>query len=86
MTKISKTTTPLADNAMLYHNDLENKNPKIQYWVVIEEINPNLPQSKLFRTRLSASNKQEAEDTIHQFKTTMPKEVLNSVNIRIEKA
>lgn len=58
---------------------------KFNLWVLIEEKNPNLPQSQLFRVRLGAKNKSEANNIIDQFTNNMTNAMKNSLNIRIER-
>lgn len=83
--KVSNTITPLSTTNWQYYQR-ENATGSPKYWVILEEKNISKPQSDLMRFRLGAKNKQEADKTIEQAKQHFPTDVLNQLNIRIEKA
>jgi len=83
--KVSKTTTPFSTtNWQYYQSPTAQGHPK--YWVILEEINPNLPQSELMRFRLGAKNKQEADKKVKEAESFFAPDIRNQLNIRIEKA
>lgn len=83
--KTSYSTTPFATGNWQYYQSPEAKgHPK--YWVILEEKNPDLPQSKLMRFRLGAKTKKEADLKVEQAEQFFEPEIRKQLNIRIEKA
>ena len=81
--KTSNTNTPISENSYFFKKEGVTESPS--YYVIMEEKNDTKPSSELFRVRLGATSKEEANDMVEKAKDFLPEEVQDNLNIRIEK-
>ena len=81
--KTSNTNTPISENSYFFKKEGVTGSPS--YYVIMEEKNDAKPSSKLFRVRLGANSKEEANEMVEKAKDFLPEEVQDNLNIRIEK-
>lgn len=81
--KTSNTNTPISEDCCFFKKEGVTESPS--YYVIMEEKDDTKPSSKLFRIRLGATSKEEADAMVEKIKDALLEDVQDNLNIRIEK-